>query len=583
MTGLGSSISKRGSASSSDSALHGLSLSRKIGLVPPGWDRLDQAATVEEFSGLMAMAMDLAGRNWGNTEGEEFAGLMTSEMSRHSAILCALEVYRQQPFRLVEATLTEIQAALESGKVSSRELVRVYLDRIKTFDVQGPQIKAMLFINPGALSQAEELDQERRMRGSRGVLHGIPIVVKDNYGTSDMPTTCGTCVLKSFFPSSDADVVKKLRQAGAIILGKSNLHELALFGTTYSSLGGQTRNPYDLTKTPGGSSGGTGAAVSANFAAAGTGTDAVNSVRSPASANNLVGIRPTKGLVCLEGIMPVSRTQDNAGPIARTVLDAAVLLEIMIGNGWRCTDDLIDDLRGIRIGVLRSFWGTDTIHAEVNGVSESALRVMRDLGAVVVDVATPELDADQLLGDLDVQRFEIKHELERYFALHQAPVKSFAQLLGAGPHDSLTASFLQTVQAIEDPLQQPEYRSRLQRIELLKVRVLEVMDVSRVDVLFYPHQKRVVVDVGENLQSDRNGILSALTGFPSITFPGGFSKPTASAPIGVPIGVEFLSRPHEEAKLIAIAYRFEQATHYRRLPPTTPEYGYSQSSVAATV
>ena len=269
--------------------------------------------------------------------------------------------------------------------------------------------------------------------------------------------------------------------------------------------------------------------------------------------------------------MPVSCTQDNAGPIARTVLDAAALLEIMIGNGWRCTGDVIDDLCGIRIGVLRSFWGREAIHAEVNQISDSALQVMRGLGAEIVDVVMPDLDTDQLLRDLDVQRFEIKDELERYFALYRTPITSFEELIKAGPHDSLTMSFLQTVQTIQDPLHQPEYRSRLRKIEDLKVKVLNAMDMCRVDVLFYPHQKRVVVDIGEHFQSDRNGILSALTGFPSITFPGGFSKPTESAPIGVPIGVEFLSRPHQEAKLISIVYRFEQATHYRRLPPTTPE------------
>jgi len=473
-------------------------------------------------------------------------------------------------FHLLDATLEQLQTALQAQIISSKNLVEMYLERISAYDRQGPEIRALLSIHPKAVELAIELDMERKIKGSRGMLHGIPILIKDNYNTKDMPTTCGTKVLETFLPQNDATVVNTLREAGAIVLGKTNLHELALFGTTRSTLGGQTRNPYDLTRTPGGSSGGTGAGISANFAAVGIGTDAVNSVRSPASANNLVGIRPTKGLVSLEGIIPVSFTQDNAGPLARTVGDAAALLEVMVGAKGKYTGSLTHDLMGRRIGVLRNFFGGQPIHAEVNEISELALQVMRDLGADMIDIEVPGLDADNLLLGLDVQRYEIKHELEKYFNVHGAPIKTFSELLDAGHYDIATLSFLESVQAIADPLNQADYRLRLAKIKELKLAILNVMDRWKVDALFYPHQKRLVVGIGQESQADRNGILSALTGFPSITFQGGFSKPTEFAPIGVPVGIELLGRPYHEARLIEVVNAFEHATHHRRLPPFTP-------------
>jgi amidase len=239
------------------------------------------------------------------------------------------KLQQNHPFSIIDATFAELQQAMETGLLTSRKLVETYFNRIEANDLN---VHAMLALNPFALEQADELDEERKRQGPRGPLHGLPIVVKDNYNTKDMPTTGGTQVLAGFVPSTDCRIVQNLRYAGAIILGKTNLHELALIGLTNSTLGGQTKNPYDVTKTPGGSSGGTGVAVTASFAAAGTGTDTVNSNRSPASANNVVGIRPTKGLINLEGILPVSFTQDNAGPIARTVEDSAILLEAMVDH-----------------------------------------------------------------------------------------------------------------------------------------------------------------------------------------------------------------------------------------------------------
>jgi len=234
-------------------------------------------------------------------------------------------------FQLMETSISDIHRAMRAGTVTCRSLVQGYLDRIQAYDKQGPALNAMLYVNPKALEQAEAMDAEFKRTGQMKPLHCIPVVLKDIFDTADMPTTAGSLALKGAQPSKDAFTVARFRRAGALILGKTNLHEFALAGVTVSSLGGQTKNPYDLSRTPGGSSGGTGAALAANFAVTGTGTDTVNSIRSPASANSLVGFRPTRGLVSRAGIVPVAFTQDAAGPITRNVADAAVMLDVMAG------------------------------------------------------------------------------------------------------------------------------------------------------------------------------------------------------------------------------------------------------------
>ncbi|TBL75407.1 amidase [Paenibacillus thalictri] len=500
------------------------------------------------------------------------------------AAAAALRVYNQLPFVLVESTIPALQAAMTTGKITSRQLVQMYLDRIEAYDRQGPKLNSLLAVSPTALEEAARLDEERVRQGPRGPLHGIPIVLKDNFNTKDMPTTGGAAALESFIPSEDAAVVAKLRAAGAIILAKANMHELAITGTTVSSLGGQTLNPYDLTRTPGGSSGGTGAAVAASFAAAGTGSDTVNSIRSPSSANNLVGIRPTKGLIETDGILPVSFTQDMIGPIARTVEDAAILLEGMIGGGKEAapgtacssaslTDSLAENgLRGVRIGVFHNFFGTLPIHEEVNRVANQAIHAMEAMGAEIVPITIPGLDSDRLIAGVDVQKYELKEELNRYFAAYGTPVQSLEQFIAMDLHDKSIREALESAQAVERPAEQMDYQDRLARIQQLKAQVLDAMESSGVEVLLYPLQKRLVVPIGE-FQADRNGILGALTGFPAITFQGGFSAPTPTAPIGVPVGIEFLGRPYSEAFLIKLAYSFEQQTRYRTTPPSTPELG----------
>ncbi len=237
-----------------------------------------------------------------------------------------------KPFYLQEATISDVHAAYRSGATTATRLVQAYLDRIQAYDQAGPKLNVVIFLNPKALEEAAALDEHLRTTGKFvGPLHGIPVLLKDNVNTKDMPTTGGSLSLAGYMPATDATIVQKLRSAGAIILAKVNLHEFAIWGETVSSIRGQTLNPYDLTRTPGGSSGGTGAGLAANFAIAGIGTDTVNSIRSPASANSIVGIRPTLGLVSRAGVIPYSFTQDAAGPLARTVTDAAKLLNVLVG------------------------------------------------------------------------------------------------------------------------------------------------------------------------------------------------------------------------------------------------------------
>src|SRR6267378_2618203 len=409
---------------------------------------------------------------------------------------------RAAPVRIEEATIDELQGAMSAGELTSHALVQHYLDRIARFDKQGPKLDAFLLVNSRALEEADRLDQERASKGPRGPLHGIPIVLKDNMNTADLPTTGGSLAFAGAQPQADAFIVSRLRAAGAVILGKTNLHELARAGTTVSSLGGQTLNPYDLSRTPGGSSGGTAVAVAANMASVGLGSDTVNSIRSPASACDVVGLRPTRGLVSRSGIIPAALTQDMGGPIGRTVADVAVVLEVIQGPDAKdpttvdsagmvkrtYREALVQDgLRGARIGVLRSFFGAKPEHEEVNRVVGEAIARMRNLGAEPVELQVP----------LDVKQ------------------------------------------------------------------VIAILEENKLDAIVYPHQKRLVVPIGES-QVERNGFLASITGFPAITVPAGFSSG------GVPIGVELLGRPFAEPTLFKLASAYERGTHNRRPPATTP-------------
>jgi amidase len=501
--------------------------------------------------------------------------------------MCVCVNHAAEAFEVEEATIAGIHQALGDKSLTCHALVQSYFDRINAYDHKGPSLNSILTLNPNALAEADERDAQYARAGLTGPLHCIPLVVKDNYNTADMPTTGGSAALEGAQPKADAFVVAKLRRAGAIILGKSNMHEFALSGTTASSLGGQTLNPYDLTRTPGGSSGGTGAAIAASLAVAGTGSDTVNSIRSPASANALVGIRPTKGLLSRAGIIPVSQTQDAVGPIARSVADATRMLEVMAGydpndpsTAWSVgyapatyTPFLESDgLRGARIGLLKTMLGGGPEHQEVNAVVAEAVAAMKKAGAVVVEVDDPALGAAKLIAENDVQKYEFKSLINAYLAsIPAAPAKSLEEIIASGKfHKASLETFLKSAQSYQSGMEEPDYLVRLMRNARTRDRLISLMAEHQLDAVIYPLQQRLVVPLSEINQADRNGILASVTGFPAITVPAGFSRPTATAPLGVPIGLDILGRPWSEGRLIQIAQGFEHATQSRKPPLSAP-------------
>lgn len=487
---------------------------------------------------------------------------------------------------IMELSIADIHARFAQGVLTCTELTQRLLHRIACYDQQGPCLHALVTVHPHALDTARHKDREYRSNpAAMGPLHGIPVIVKDNYNTADLPTTGGSIVLAHAQPPQDCFVVQRLRQAGAIILAKANLTELALGGTTVSSLGGQTRNPYDVLRTPGGSSGGTAAAIAANFGSVGTGSDTGQSIRSPASATNLVGLRPTRGLVSRSGILPISSTQDEAGPITRSVADAVRMLDVMAAYD---PDDPItafgrrqkppsyvafldrDGLRGARLGLVTDVLGTEAVHAEVNGVVHHAVQLMEHLGATVRRIAIPHFTA--LTADLGLERFEFCEAFNRYLAQlgPDAPIKTLAAFLADGRCHPSIKYRLEQYAAMADGTRSAAYAHQWRKRDALRQAVMTVLADHDLDALLYPHQQRLVALIGEE-QLERNGVLSHGTGFPALTFPGGFARPTPSAPLGIPIGLELLGPEWSEPQLIRFAYAFEQAALLRRLPASSPE------------
>jgi Asp-tRNA(Asn)/Glu-tRNA(Gln) amidotransferase A subunit family amidase len=480
-----------------------------------------------------------------------------------------------------DASISELQRRMSSGEIDCQSVVDGYLDRIAHWDRAGPKLASVLTLNPRLRELAAAQDSVSPQDASRP-LRGITVAVKDNCNTADMPTTGGSKALRGVVPDKDSAVVRKLARAGAIIIAKTNLHELALAGITVSSLGGQTLNPYDLGRTPGGSSGGTGVAVTMSFATVGIGTDTVNSIRSPAYANSIVGLRPSRGLVSRAGVIPVSSTQDVVGPMARTVADVARVLDVIAGYD---PDDAItarckgripqtytrfldpQGLKGKRIGLVCSLQGTGPDCREVNRATEEAMAAMRDSGAEVLPLVQFRIDADDLIQNLDVQKWEFKRLFESYLrGVPTAPVRRLDAFMRSGGYHPTLEDFLAQANGIGDPDHDDEYLGRLSAIDRLRGRVLGIMEKYRLDALAYPLQKCLVVPVGSPAQRGRNGILAALAGFPAMTVPMGFSQPTAEAPIGVPMGLDLMARPFQEPSLFEIAYAFEQAVQARRLP-----------------
>ena len=511
--------------------------------------------------------------------GMAYAGRMRKIILIGMALAAAaLPAAQQKPpaFDVTEKSITELQTALAAGQVTSRRLVDAFLERIKAYDAAGPAINAMIALNPRAGETADALDRERAAGRVRGPLHGIPIVVKDNYDTTDMPTTGSSLGLAGFVPAADAFLVKKLRQAGAVILGKTNMHELAAGITSISSLGGQTRNPYDPARNAGGSSGGTAAAVAASFAVFGMGSDTCGSIRIPAAHNNLFGLRGTAGLSSRSGIIPLSHTQDIGGPLARTVTDLAIALDATIGPDPDDPATLAGDgrrpagfrealradaLKGARIGILTAWFSGEGTDADMSAAARAALDEMRKAGAVTEDVAIPDLEP--LTGASSLISYEFKFDLMDYLARAPgAPVKSLADILDRGLYHAALEQTFRRRNAVESR-DSAAYRRALEARDALARAVIVLVTARRLDAIAYPVMRRRPAILGEP-QAGSTCQLSAQSGLPAISMPAGFT------PDGLPAAIELLGLPWTDARLVALAYAFEQAAPKRRAPLSTP-------------
>lgn len=488
-------------------------------------------------------------------------------------------------FDTIETTISDIHAAISKGRTTAAALVERYLARIDAYD---GDLNAVLTVNEAARRRARNLDAQFERDGFVGPLHGVPVILKDNQDTHDMPTTAGSVALAESVPPRDAFIVEQIREAGAVVIAKANLQELSFGVDTISSLGGATRNAYDLGRRPSGSSGGTAAAVAANLAAIGTGSDTCSSVRSPPAFNNLVGVRPTRGLVSRTGIVPLSETQDTAGPITRTVADAARLLEVMAGYDQadpvtaRGADAIPEDgylphldangLDGARIGVARQFFGlqdetsaSETDAAAVTAVVEGAIEDMIAAGATIID-PVEVIDGDRLERARVIQ-YEFARDFDRYLA----------ELGDATPHESLEAVYEtgELAPSIESRLRDAAildvdvksldndsgYLRRLRRRQQLKDEILSQLVEYDLDALLYPPSTIPPVELSDQQPfSEMNCELSAHTGLPAIVVPGGFTDG------GLPVGIELLGREFAEPQLFELAYGFERATRYRRPP-----------------
>lgn len=484
-------------------------------------------------------------------------------------------------FQLEETTIAQIHAAMLDGNLTARDLVEAYLARIEAYDKQGPALNAIIVVNPNALTRAEELDRALLETGElTGPLHGVPVIVKDNYDTHDLPTTAGSATLESSIPPDDSYQVRKIREAGAIVLAKSNMAEFAFspYETVGSMLPGYTRNPYATNRVTAGSSGGTAAAVAANFGAVGLGTDTGNSIRGPSSHQALVGIRSTMGLTSRDGIIPLYLDRDIGGPMTRTVADAVAVFEVIVGydpadpvtaaSEGRVPESYrtylnADGLRGARLGVVRQLSNTETADPEVVQRFDEALRDLETGGAVLVDpveIAFPE-------GSLWCRRF--RHDINAYLESlgPEAPVKSLEEIIESGRAHPSIEQRLVTFQEIQGgPDENRGCLASLENSEHLRENVRTVLAEHELDALVYPSWSNPPRLIGDLTTPDGNNSyqLSPPTGFPAITVPMGYVGD------GLPVGLQIFGDAFSEGRLIEIAYGYEQATLHRRSPASTP-------------
>src|SRR4051812_4018440 len=493
-----------------------------------------------------------------------------------------------KPFELEEITITELQEGMKSGRFTARSLVEKYTKRIEDIDKRGPAVNAIIEMNPDALSIAQELDRERKAKGPRGPLHGIPVLIKDNINTADrMMTTAGSLALVGSKPAKDAFVAQKLRAAGAVILGKTNLSEWANIRSSHSTSGwsgrgGLTKNPYALNRNPCGSSSGTGAGISANMAAAGIGTETDGSIVCPSSSNGLAGIKPTVGLVSRSGIIPISHSQDGAGPMCRSVRDAAIVLGALTGvdpeDGATAASAgksqanyeqycEANGLQGARIGVVRKYFG---FNDAVDTLMEQAIGVMKKQGATVIDPVEITTLGKFDDTELTVFLYELKADLNAYLAGlgASAPVKTLEEIIAFNEHNRpkempYFGQDLFIKSQAKGPLTEKEYTDALAKNhQLARIEGIDaVMDKHKLDTLIGPTGGPAwITDLiaGDHFGGGSSNA-AAVAGYPNINV-------IAGNVFGLPVGISFFGRAWSEPTLIRLAYSFEQATKARQAP-----------------
>jgi amidase len=500
------------------------------------------------------------------------------------------------PFQLEEATIASIHAALASGQLTCRGLVDQYLRRINAYDKNGPAINAIVQINPDAVKEADELDRRFKANGPVGPLHCIPAIVKDNFETIGLQSAGGSLALKGFVSQKDAFQVKKIKEAGAIVLAKSNMAEWAFtpYETVSSILPGYTKNPYALDRVTAGSSGGTAAAVAANMGAIGLGSDTGNSIRGPSSHQALAGIRSTMGLTSRGGVIPLSVLADIAGPMTRTVTDAVAVFQVIVGpdpddpftmtgapearlfspgnrpgTAVKYADSLVrEGLKGARIGILRQAYERDTTDPEIVQVFMAAVEDLKRAGATIVDPA--RVDLDQIRRAQDAGPCAgFKHDINRYLASHsdRIPMHSLEEVIRSRQfHPSVQRRLEQSQDGQVNGLDSPACAAEAEYREKVRVAVLKTMSEQKLDAFVYPtwsNPPRLIGDLNTP-HGDNSQFFSPTTGFPSINVPMGYTRAV------LPAGMTFFGRPWEEATLIKLAYSYEQATRHRRPPPSTP-------------
>ncbi len=495
----------------------------------------------------------------------------------HFALLCGcLQACgpRADAQSVHEASIAELQDLLRDGEISSVQLVEGYLARIEAYDRAGPRLNSIVRVNPAARGIAAELDRERAASGPRGPLHGIPVLIKDNYNTTDMPTTGSSVALADFVPNAASTQVEMLIAAGAVVLAKTNLHEYAYGITSVSSLTGQTRNPYDYRRVPGGSSGGTGAAVAASLGAVGMGSDTCGSIRIPSAFNNLVGLRPSKGLSSIHGVMPLSHTQDTAGPLARNTDDLAIVLDIV--SGYDVNDpatEVVRDLpptrfrerlgevslEGLRFGKLDSY--LERADGATRGVIEEALEWLEQRGVTVVSAEIP--DVTDLISRSGVIGHEFRNDLDQY-------LEQFGSERIAGLEDIVDLGLYH--QAVDGQLNRSRdaerdeeaYQQALAARAELRTAVEQVFEENELDAIVYPTIGQIPVFIGES-QPGNNCSIAANSGLPALSLPAGFSDS------GLPVGMELLAGFLEDERLLAIGHAIESGYPQRRPPAVTPD------------